>query len=75
MPTESNRISVPEIAKRLSVGRLAVYSMLEKGVIPAIRLGRRWLITRYAYLAWERSCGEREAFLVDPNRASVLVQG
>jgi excisionase family DNA binding protein len=73
--TESNRITVPEIAKRLSIGRLAVYMMLEKNVIPGIRLGRRWLITRYAYEAWERSCGERQPFLVDPNRASVLVQG
>ncbi|HTW65871.1 MAG TPA: hypothetical protein VME17_14695 [Bryobacteraceae bacterium] len=27
----SGRISVPEIAKRLSIGRLAVYGMLEQG--------------------------------------------
>ena len=51
------RISIPEIAERLNLGRMAVYSMLEQGIIPAIRLGRRWIITRHAYLAWERKCG------------------
>jgi excisionase family DNA binding protein len=53
----SSRISVLEIARRLSIGRLAVYSMLEKGIIPGLRLGRRWIITRQAYLTWENTCG------------------
>jgi excisionase family DNA binding protein len=55
----SSRISVPEIAQRLVVGRLAVYAMLEQGVMPGIRLGRRWIITRHAYEQWERTCGMR----------------
>jgi len=55
----SGRISVPEIAKRLKIGRLAVYAMLEQGFIPAIRLGRRWIITRQAYMTWESTCGLR----------------
>jgi excisionase family DNA binding protein len=59
----SGRISIPEIAKRLSIGRLAVYAMLEQGIIPAIRLGRRWIVTRRAYLAWEETCGVRSAGL------------
>ena len=53
----SSRISVPEIAKRLDVGRLAVYTMLEQGIMPGIRLGRRWIITRHAYEQWEHTCG------------------
>lgn len=53
----SSRISVLEIARRLNIGRLAVYSMLEKGIIPGLRLGRRWIITRQAYLTWESTCG------------------
>ena len=53
----SSRISVPEIAQRLDVGRLAVYAMLEQGLLPGIRLGRRWIITRHAYERWERTCG------------------
>ena len=55
----SSRISVLEIARRLSIGRLAVYSMLEQGIIPGLRLGRRWIITRHAYLTWERTCGRQ----------------
>ena len=55
----SSRISVLEIARRLHIGRLAVYSMLEQGIVPGVRLGRRWIITRHAYLAWERTCGHR----------------
>lgn len=55
----SHRISVPEIAQRLGVGRLAVYAMLEQGTMPGIRLGRRWIITRHAYEQWERTCGMR----------------
>jgi excisionase family DNA binding protein len=51
------RISVPEIARRLKIGRQAVYLMLEQGIIPGVRLGRRWIVTREAYMKWERSCG------------------
>ncbi len=63
MPTEnilnspSGRLSIPEIAKRLGIGRITVYDMLERGIIPGIRLGRRWIVTRYAYEHWERTCG------------------
>lgn len=53
----SNRMSVDEIARRLEIGRVAVYTMLELGILPGIRLGRRWIITRHAYEQWERTCG------------------
>jgi excisionase family DNA binding protein len=51
------RISVREIAARLAIGRAAVYQMLERRIIPGIRLGRRWIITRNAYRHWEL-CGK-----------------
>src|SRR5689334_11441469 len=53
----SGRITVAEIAIRLNIGRLAVYGMLEQQIIPAIRLGRRWIVTRHPYEQWERTCG------------------
>jgi excisionase family DNA binding protein len=53
----SSRISVLEIARRLDIGRLAVYTMLEQGLLPGIRLGRRWIVTRHAFENWERTCG------------------
>jgi excisionase family DNA binding protein len=52
-----SRMAVEEIAARLNLGRQAVYAMLEQGILPGIRLGRRWIITRHAYLDWERTCG------------------
>jgi excisionase family DNA binding protein len=53
----SGRITVEEISARLNLGRLTVYTMLEQGIIPSIRLGRRWIITRHAYEQWEHTCG------------------
>ena len=55
----SGRITVLEIARRLNIGRQAVYAMLQQGIIPALRVGRRWIITRHAYEQWERTCGMR----------------
>jgi len=55
----NGRITVPEIARRLSIGRLAVYALLDQGILPGIRLGRRWIVTRHAYELWERTCGMR----------------
>jgi excisionase family DNA binding protein len=55
----NGRITVREIARRLSIGRLAVYALLEQRIIPGVRLGRRWIITRHAYENWERTCGMR----------------
>ncbi len=53
------RITPKEVAQRLNVGPKAVYALLEQGVLPGIRLGKRWLITWHAYEQWERSCGLR----------------
>ena len=54
----SARIQVPEICQRLALGRQAVYGLLEAGIIPAIRLRRKWLISRQSYLDWEKSFGQ-----------------
>ena len=56
-PEQSKRITVEEIARRLGVGEQTVYRMLEARQIPAIRVGKRWIIRRYAYEHWERTCG------------------
>jgi len=57
----STRLTVDEITERLKIGRRAVYAMLEDGILPGIRVGNRWLITRYAYEQWERTCGMRDS--------------
>jgi excisionase family DNA binding protein len=53
----SSRITIPEIAGRLAVGQMAVYRMLEEKIIPAVRVGKRWVIARKAFEKWEESCG------------------
>ena len=69
----NGRITVPEIAWRLSIGRLAVYTMLKQGIIPGVRLGRHWIVTRYAYEQWERTCGVRAgAGLIPSPEVTVL---
>jgi excisionase family DNA binding protein len=55
----SGRITVPEIAQRLNIGRLKVYAMLDQRILPGIRVGRKWIIKRHAYEQWERTCGMR----------------
>lgn len=51
------RLTVEEIAARLGIGRISVYALLERGIIPAVRLGKRWIVTRQAYERWEATCG------------------
>jgi excisionase family DNA binding protein len=66
----SSRISIPEIAARLSIGRLTVYGMLESGTIPGIRVGRLWIVTRHAFGEWERTCGSAPGGLDFPSSLS-----
>jgi excisionase family DNA binding protein len=63
----SNRFTVMQIAKRLGLGKMAVYRMLQDGIVPGIRVGRRWIITRHAYEQWEKTCGQ-----IRPAVASVI---
>jgi excisionase family DNA binding protein len=60
----SARIQVPEICQRLELGKNAVYGLLEAKVIPAIRVGNRWVIARYAYEQWEKDFGQRSAVAI-----------
>ncbi len=52
------RLTPKEVAVRLGIGPKAVYALLDQGILPGIRLGKRWLITRHAYEEWERTCGK-----------------
>jgi excisionase family DNA binding protein len=62
----SSRMRIPEIARRLAIGERAVYAMLEQGILPGIRLGQRWLVTRHAFEAWEETCGMRPGLPPEP---------
>jgi excisionase family DNA binding protein len=44
--------TVSEVAARLGIGRCMAYELVRKGVIPAKRLGRRWIVPRARFNAW-----------------------
>ena len=53
-----SRISAEEIMEDLGLGRERVYRMLKSKIIPNVKLGRTFLVTRFAYENWKRTCGE-----------------
>jgi excisionase family DNA binding protein len=52
-----SRMTIGEIAQRLAIGEMAVYRMLDEKIIPAVRVGKRWVVTRKAFEKWEERCG------------------
>lgn len=44
--------TVDEVAALLGIGRCVAYQYVRTGVIPAERVGRRWLIPRRRFHAW-----------------------
>ena len=60
----SARITGSEICQRLALGERAVYALLDARIIPAIRVGKRWVIARYAYEQWEKTFGQNNAIAV-----------
>jgi hypothetical protein len=66
--------AIMEARRADAIGRLAVYAMLEHGILPGIRLGRRWNITRYAYAQSERTCGMRRGAATSDGAVPVLNQ-
>lgn len=45
---ERDAFSIPEVSKRLGIGRTTAYTLAKRGVIPCIRLGGRVLVPRAA---------------------------
>jgi excisionase family DNA binding protein len=41
-------LTVHEVAKILRIGRISAYQAIERGEVPAIRIGRRILVPRMA---------------------------
>ncbi len=44
--------TVDEVAALLGIARCVAYQYVRSGVIPAERIGRRWLIPRRRFHAW-----------------------
>ena len=43
--TNEKYITIPELAKLLGVSRIAIYKRVKKGQIPAVKIGRTYVIT------------------------------
>lgn len=37
-------LSVPEFAKKLGITRIAVFKKIKRGVLPAVKIGKNWVI-------------------------------
>ena len=48
--------TVAEVARLLSLSRGGTYELVRSGEIPAVRLGRRWVIPKERFHAWLDSC-------------------
>lgn len=44
--------NVPEVARKLGIGRNEAYRLVRAGILPSIRLGKRILVPRYALERW-----------------------
>ena len=50
--------TVTEVACLLSLSRGGTYELVRQGVIPAVRLGRRWVIPKTRFHAWLDECSD-----------------
>lgn len=50
--------SVIEVSRLLKLSRGGTYELVRQGVIPAVRLGKRWVIPKQRFHAWLDSCTE-----------------
>lgn len=50
--------SVEELAKELGISRQAAYRELNQGLIPSIRIGKRFIIPRAAIQEWLKTAGQ-----------------
>jgi excisionase family DNA binding protein len=49
---QSDTYTVPEVGRRLGIGRKQAYDAAKRGDIPTIRIGRRVLVPKPAFERW-----------------------
>lgn len=49
---ERMTLSVAEVQKALGIGKSAVYALINREGFPKIRMGRKFIIPREAFLRW-----------------------
>ena len=74
MKTESDLLTLPEVAEYLRVGKTKTYQLLRKGTLPGRKVGKEWRVSKQRLEAWlhqgltppEPSHIDRRAFLQLP---------
>ncbi|MCK8823992.1 helix-turn-helix domain-containing protein [Fuchsiella alkaliacetigena] len=51
-------LKVKDLKRLLPHGETKIYEMLEREVIPAKKIGGRWVVSRDRFLAWYYGSGE-----------------
>lgn len=59
-PPATEVYTVPQVARMLNMNLGTVYQLLRNGVIPAKRLGRRWVISRKRFHEWLDDRGQED---------------
>jgi excisionase family DNA binding protein len=62
LPDDLLTLTIPQTAAALGIGTRLTYDLVRRSVIPALRLGRRWVVPRAAlaeYLETARSGGSQ----------------
>ncbi len=49
-------LTIEDLKEILNIGRGSVYDLLNRGVIPALRIGRNWKIPKSAVIEYLNSC-------------------
>lgn len=49
---EEEMITVQEVAKYLRISIPSAYNLINNGTIPHVKVGRRYIIPRQAFLLW-----------------------
>lgn len=56
-------LTIEDLREILNIGRGAVYDLLNRGVIPALRIGRNWKIPKAAVIeylnSWRKCCSKK----------------
>lgn len=60
-PMQQDTITVKEAAQRLGIGINQAYEAFERGQIPCVRFGKRWLIPLTAFERWLLDCHNRQS--------------
>jgi excisionase family DNA binding protein len=58
-----NSMTMPQLADRLGIIRIAVWNKVKKGEIPATKVGRQYVISDRSLLSGSHRCAEGEILI------------